>query len=646
MTKGTKLWWYFLALLLFLVVWLSASGALVLRGFSPDVLRYLAQGAGLLAPLDKSWEPLPLHRLPGDLLCWTSGLTILSNLLGAAAIYAAGAWTWKNPISPTLAVGVAYFAEKTMWLKTTTPGESLTHLLLALAFSSLICGAVPLLSLFILALALLDPAQAVMLLPALAYLSYRRQTAYGLVVPALALLGVGCLLIPIGGNYRLEPSLTSWSALTLLVLFATALPGPIRQARAGLYLTLLLGSGLTGTNELASILLLGDLAFTGLKALESESPAEVSSGLVRIPGAFAVTLLSTIVLVWAVLPGEQYLNRQVLIPAQKSKVPFGELWRFFSLDRHARLAAQDSWRTKAPFPEMTAADYETALELSQKTLPQGICPVTPGQLEENIRIGLLYALVSQRSLRGWDHHRHLAGPLLLCKIREKNLLSDGPLVLFRKPERVEIMVPAKKPETPAELDLRRILVLPYRTQTVSLKSGAGYRWSSSSGELEVAFTDGPAEVIFSAEPGPIRILSIHPSQAVRQLEVAPFQATLSEVPRETLPSRSLVPLRLRLKNTGDVAIGSEMLSGWNLRADTEESFGTFTQHPTKEYLLFPGESTTLDFDLATPENEGLFRLAASAQTPDGETLELQIDQEFPIRTWRRTPPVGTWVEEP
>ncbi len=645
MSKAARIWWALLAVLLALAIWLSASGGIVLRGFSAEVLTYLAQGRGLLHIADEEWKALPLHYLSGDLLAWTSALTVLTNLLGAVAIYAAGLSTWKNPISPTLAVGVAYFAETTMWVKTATPLESLTHLLLGLAIAALISGAVPLLSLFILTLAMLDPAQAVMLLPVLAYLSYRRQTAYGLVVPALALLGVGCLLIPIGGNYRLEPSLAGYSLLTVAPLLLLALPGSIRQARAGIYLSLLIGSALTGRAELASLFALADLAFTGLKALEEPgSTEEVSS--VRVRGSLAVTLLSTFALVWAVLPGEQFLNRQILIPAQKAKVPFGELWGFFSLDRHARLAAQDGWRAKAPFPEMTAADFEKALELSQQTLPQGIAPLTPGQLEESLQVGLLYALVSNQPLRGWDRHRHLAGPLLLSKLRKKNLLSQGPLVLFRESGTVREMEPARKPSTLAELDLRRIIILPYRPQEVSSKPGAGYRWVSSAGEFEVSFTDTPAEVFFSAEPGEVRIISLHPSHATRHIEVAPFQASLSELPKETLPSRSLVPLRLRLKNTGEVAIGSEMLSSWNLRTVEDESFGAFSQHPTKEYLLYPGESTTVDFDLATPEAEGLYHLAADVRTPDGSTLEVTVDQSSPIRTWRRTPPVGTWVEEP
>lgn len=643
---AAKAWWVFLTILLGLAIWLSASGTLLLRGLPLPLLESLAQARGLVGTSTPNWGGVLLTKLPGDLLAWTVALTVVANLLGALALYLAGRWTWKNPVSPALAVGVAYFAEKTLWLATTSPAESLTHLATSLALASLLAGAVPLLGLFILVLGLLSPAQAVMLLPALAYLSYRRQPAYGLILPSVVLLGVGGLLIPLSGDYRLQPGLSGWSWLTLAPLFLAFWPDSVRQARGGIYLTLLLGSLLTGRAELASVVALGDLAFLGLAWLEqptSESPLPGTA--LRV--SWLLGFLATSLFIAAVLPGERYLNRRVLIPAQKARVPFPELWRFFSLDRHARRAAQDSWRANVPFPEMTSRDFELALELPESSISQGICPLTLDSPLESRRVALLYALVSGQSLGGWDSPRHLAGPLLLCKLRGKNLLSDGPLVIVRRADSVQVGAPAAKLDnTPAELDLRRVMVLPYRPQTVSVKPGGGYRWISAGGDLEVVFHDAPAEVLLSAEPGEIRIVSSHPSHAVRHLEVPNFSATLSGLPEESLPSRSLVPLQLRLKNTGELAFSSEMLSRWRMETAGVESFGPFTQQPRKDYLLFPGESTVLELDIATPEAEGLLWLKAFAMTPDGEKFQLELEQSVPLRTWCRTPPVGTWVEEP
>ncbi len=643
---AAKVWWLFLTLLLGLAIWLSATGALILRGSPLPLLESLAQARGLVVTSPQSWGVALLARLPGDLLAWTAMVTVVANLLGALALYLAGRWTWKNPVSPVLAVGVAYFAEKTLWLAAVYPEESLTHLVMSLALASLLAGAVPLLGLFVLALALLSPAQAIMFLPTLVYLGYRRQPAYGLILPSVVLLGVGGLLIPLSGDYRLQPSLFGWSWLTFVPLVLAFWPESVRQARAGIYLTLLLGSLLTGQAELASVLALGDLAFVGLAWLE-QPPSESRLPGLALRASWLFGALATLLFIAAVLPGERHLNRRVLIPAQKARVPFSELWRFFSLDRHARRAAQDSWRATVPFPEMTPRDLEVALELPEASRTQGICPLTFDSPVESRRVALLYALVSGRPLRGWDSSRHLAGPLLLSKLRGKNLLSDGPVVILRRADSVQVGAPAPKLEgVPSELDLRRVTLLPYRPQAVSVKPGAGYRWISAGGELEVAFHDTPAEVLLSAEPGEIRIVSSHPSHAVRHLEVPNFSATLSGLPEESLPSRSLVPLRLRLKNTGELAFSSEMLAHWRLESVGVESFGPFTQRPGKDYILFPGESTVLEVELATPETEGLLWLKAFILAPDGEEFQLKVEQSEPLRTWLRTPPVGTWVEEP
>lgn len=645
-SSAAKVWWGFLTFVMALAVWLSASGTVVLQGFPLPMMESLAQARGLVTSSVPIWGEAVLGRLPGDEIVWMAALTVLANLLGAAALYSAGLWTWRNPLSPTLAVGVAFFAQKTLWLKTASPTDSLTHLLLALALAAILAGTVPLFALFIIALALLSPAQAVMFMPVLAYLAFRRQAAYGLVIPAVSLLGVGGLLIPLAGEYRLVPGLTGWSVLTLAPLLLSVLTGPVRQARAGIYLTLLLGSVLTGVAELASVLALGDLAFVILEKLNRAEPPTSVRGF-RLRADRVVIALATLAFVAVVLPGEQHLNRRVLIPAQKADVPFGELWRFFSLDRHARRAAQDPWRANTPFAEMTARDFELALELPAEASDRGFCPLTFDGKAESRRVALLYALISGKPLRGWDSPRHLAGPLLLSKLRGRNLLNDGPVIVSRDAKGSKLAEPAAAlVGTPAELDLRRIMIVPYRSQAVSTKKGGGYRWISPGGEFQVVFADTPVEVLLSAEPCEIRVVSAHPSQAKRQLEVPRFHATLSELPQESLPSRSLVPLRVRLKNDGEVAFGSEMLERWRLDVVGQDPAQSFVQLPSKPFLLFPGESTVVELQLATPEAEGVFWLDAKVLTPDDRQLEVAIEKGSPLRTWRRTPAVGTWVEEP
>lgn len=628
-----------------LAIWLSASGGVILWGVSEPLLERLAQIRGLVPMVGAGWGVTMtiLAHLPGDIMAWSAGLTILANLLGAVVLYGVGYWTWKNPVSPAFAVGVAYFAAPTLWIKATSPAESLAHLLTALALAAVLRGAVPLLGLFLILVALLSASKAVMLLPLLAHLAFRRQAAYGVVIPALALLGAGCLLIPLSGGYRLEPGLSGWSYLSLAPLLLSLTRGPARAARGGIYVSLLLGSLLTGEAELASALAWGDLAFLALSALQSpETPERLSGPRVRL--AWLFTAVASLVFIAVVLPGEQYLNRRILIPAQKARVPFSELWRFFSLDRHARRVAQEPWREAVPFAGMTARDFEVALELPEQTEAQGFCPVTWGQMEESRQVALLYALISDRPLRGWDTPRSLAGPLLLCKWRQQNLIEQGPLLVIRENGDARVAQPAPPlPATPSELDLRRIMVLPYRAQAVSRQPGGGYRWTSAGGEFTTVFHDSQVEVMLGSEPGEIRIVSLHPSHAVRHLEVPEFQATLSQLPEAALPSRSLVRLKLRLENSGELAISSEMLARWLLQVPGGTSF---SQRASKDFLLFPGEATELEFALSTPEAEGQLWLKASAFTPSGQQILIEVEQETPLRTWRRTPPVGTWVEEP
>lgn len=54
----------------------------------------------------------------------------------------------------------------------------------------------------------------------------------------------------------------------------------------------------------------------------------------------------------------------------------------------------------------------------------------------------------------------------------------------------------------------------------------------------------------------------------------------------------------------------------------------------------------LTLRLATPEGEGRLRLELEAVTPEGKVLPVPIKEAVEILTWRRMPPVGTWVEEP
>lgn len=664
-----KLWWGFLAALLVAAVWLTGTGHTLLHGFPLDVLEAVARGRGLLPLLEK--PPLLdgtalLGRLPGDSLAWAGWATTGLNGLSAVLLYLTCRRSWGNPISPVLATGAAFFGARTMWVQSLTPTDSVMHLLLTLALAALMAGAVPLLAGVVLAVAVLAPEQGLALYLALAYLAYRRQNAYGLALPTVALFGVGCLLIPLADGYRMQPGLDGWYLWSLLPLALAIIPSELRSARGGIYLSLLLGSLLTGSPELASLLALGDLAFVALEACrpaskiddvdadkgETESaeadPADpLHPGGVRLPALTLGGLLASVILVVVILPGERFLNSKVLIQSHKVDVPILELFKVFSLDEHARRFAEQPWRSRVPIPGLTAADCELALSLADTGAPSGLCPLTLDGTAERRDIALVYSLLSGQRLVGWDDPRSLAPPLLLSKFQGKNLISDGPTVVMRRNGSADVASRALAPKKPAPLDFRHLMATPYLPQTVSHEPGAGYRWISGGQSYEVSFPDSRAEVMVSDHQGEVRLASLVKEGARRHLEVAPTNWVMAGLPSyRAVPSRSLIPLTLTLSNQGEGPLSSRMLAGWRFELTGGEDWNSFRQENPKPFLLFPGESTNLDFQLSTPEGEGLYQVRAIALTVEGKEVEVPLAGPSQIRTWRRMPAVGTWVEEP
>jgi hypothetical protein len=115
---------------------------------------------------------------------------------------------------------------------------------------------------------------------------------------------------------------------------------------------------------------------------------------------------------------------------------------------------------------------------------------------------------------------------------------------------------------------------------------------------------------------------------------------------QAFPSRSLIPLSFRLKNLGAGPVSSDLIAFWRLHTAEGASFSTFSQKAPQSFILYPQESVELTLELATPESEGQYWLQATVLTPQGQELEVPLNPAATISTWRRLPPVGTWVEEP
>ncbi len=642
-SKGTEFGWGFLAFLTAAASWLCLTGWSWVVGFSAHQVEMFAAQRGILGP--KAVPPgLHLGQLSGDIFWCNGALLVAASLLALLAGLFFFRKLWQNPLSPVLTMGSLFFGSGTLWVQTHTAHDGLVHLLETLALVAFMSGKVALMSGMIPLLCLLKPAAGVALYIPLAFLALRRHSAYGPVVTAAAVVGVGALLVPMVGRYTLEPSLAGWTWWTLLPLFLALWPQEIRGQRWGFYLTLLLGSALTGRPELASAVALGDLALVLLKRTESAPEAsDFPEASWSVSGRTLLQVGALVVFILQVLPGEQYLNRHILIPAQRKKVPFAKLFAPFHLAQHATSLESEPWRKTTPFPQLRTTDIEL---LDQ--LPEGpFCVLTEGRGAEDRTLSLLYAILAQRELTGWDGPDHLSGPFLLCKERGRNFLLNGPSIVMRSEGKAELAQgPTELPAEPPKVDFRLLLEAPYLNQPVSKKPGSGYLWVSEGRRYTVVFPDQPAEVVLGPRPGKVKLLSLVDQDNTRELEIHPTNWLLRYVPsQEVLPSRSLVSLPMVLENKGAGAITSESLAAITLTTD-KPSFSPFQQPLQDRFILFPGESIDLDLVLATPESEGTYALRAMALTPQGLEHPLPINGEPKVKTWRRLPPVGTWVEEP
>src|SRR5690606_12931107 len=107
-----------------------------------------------------------------------------------------------------------------------------------------------------------------------ACLAYKRQETYGPWVCTWSVVGAGSLFLMSLGEFILRPTLNGLGLWALWPLGCLLLSKEIREARWELYLTLLLGAVLSGTEEMASALCLGDLALIVLRRPGEPSPVD------------------------------------------------------------------------------------------------------------------------------------------------------------------------------------------------------------------------------------------------------------------------------------------------------------------------------------------------------------------------------------
>ena len=641
----SKLLWGALTVLMGLALWMSRLGQVYLYAVPDGVLESLASGKGLVS------EKLPwtlttlLAHLPGDALRNVSLFCLAILLCSFIALWLSLHKIWQNFISASLTTGALFFGANTLWLTSDTPTACLGAAFKALGVACLVAGKVPLLLGPVLGAAYCDPAAGVALYLALAYMAYKRHEAYGVPVAVSSVLGGGLLLAMFCADYTLRPSVSGMGVWALLPLLALLGNKELRASRSGLYLTLLLGSAVTGSAEVASAICLGDIALLALKVPASSNPAPRAPGEWRIPLRMVIHAAALVALIMAVLPGEQYLNRQILIPAQEKKVAFQHLMVPFSLHKHAELLESEPWRLQTPYPGIRAQDVNLLREV--KT-PFRV--LTLGQVAEDRQLSLVYALLSGQKLAGWDSTHELSASSLVCKQLGRNVVVGQESMLLRADDssRLEpgIQLPGEVKDLPP-VDFRRLLNVPFRAQIVSEGPGTGFRLAADEGVETLFFADTPAQVAFSTHPHRYLLASLSNDKNRRELEIASPSLALTAVePNNVIPSRSLVPLEFKLTNTGLSPLSTDELESVTLRMQAKQPISPAQQAFTKKFILWPEETIKIQLFLATPEAEGRYQLAASFKTIDGRSRELPVNGDDVVNSWRRLPPVGTWIEEP
>lgn len=633
--------WYALAVLVGLVLWVETCGRTYVEGLPLEVLEGLAGAKSLIsAPQDPFY--LLLSRSPMDAV-FTVGLFCGLTMLGAyALIWFTGRKVWENPVSPTLAGTLLFLGADTFWIQADAPQSTLTVLVLSFAVAALISGKLPLLGLAVILASGLAPAYGVTFSLVLLYLSYVRRESYGKAVSAVtASVGVAGLLVHIF-RFGLEPSLSGFSSWTWVPLLGLALSKELRESRGGLYLALALSAMVGAAPEVVSAICLGDLAVVGLRERPLDSMSGQNGSYSAVPRSRIVVGIAFVLTLAGALKGEKDLNSKILIPAQKQKVGILTLFRPFSLASHADLVGRDRWQGKSPYPALGRKEVEASRSLSG---PFRV--LTLDELAEARDLSLLMALLSGQPLHGWSSEGRLSTSSLTCKRAERNVVV-GETVIFRKAGEVEITDGPGSPPDPTKLapvDLLTLWSLPFRPQVLSGAKNSGYRLVASGSTETLVFTEGPAQVVFSASPDQYKLIDLKDSKNSRKIEIHPFALSLKCPELDApLPSRSLVEIDFVLTNTGQGPVTHRELKSVTLGVLEGESFSPFEQLWPDNVVLFPQESMAVKLWLATPEREDEFRMKASFKSIDGHVFELPLSGRPEFKSWRRLPAVGTWVE--
>lgn len=627
--KPLQLGWSFWLLwpLSALVGWLNLVGGLQLRPsrswllFDLPRLAQLSSGGSGGHPLGPE---AALASSPFCRLAFAGSDPLASSLLlgGGAQLLAVLCWMLllarcnrRAPLAVALGALAWFLGSSRGWLLVESPGPAVGHLLLVVSVTLAWCRG-PGWSLFPLAgLAVLDPLLAAgALLGFLVRLPRWVPVLFLLVALSLGLGGGGVPLLAAAYLWWFHPK--RW--LRNLALLEFFCPGGFGLAALGLAV----GRALTARWRRYSGESFG-LAWRPVLSL-------------RIPRRFLVGLLALVSLWFSMAEGEGEFNDRILIFSQKRKVSLEELLTLRSLPRWA------GWRGAAFGLE--PADLKAAERLRQ--LREPVLYLT-GEREESPEVAaLLSALAGGHPLAGWsvgkDGCALLPAAAAVSAGGTETLLSATPVRwLMRRGE----------PARPIPALAQRPLV--GGAEPLRMERWGQLMWYRSEGPASYTVTrDGkPFGPEFSVQsvaageipfvlprelPGLYRVVwSDGAEQGYRSDRPLPLEATL--IRSDAVPSRSLLPLRLRLLNRSPFALDLDELQGGRVRllsqtGKLERPFPTF---PLAPLAVGPGKAVEMTVYLRTP-------IAPDISQPELQLLDVSggvhtLPLAGPIRTWNRRP---------
>ena len=419
-----------------------------------------------------------------------------------------------------------------------------------------------------------------------------------------------------------------------------------------------MGSGGDFGPGLASGMVLGQAWLTQWESSEpSNFETEVAEGLrtLSLPKRSCLKLALILLLVVAVLPGEQRLNRELLIGSQKVGLKLPQLFQPQSLKEWTLLSGERYG--------LVSSDLILAEELART--PGPVTVLSFGEKTGRWPAAVLSTL-SGKNLEGYAADGTLLpGPTLAKELSRPEILdgelvavrgyagNDSPLetiwqgengsAIFRLPKRAN---PALEiPDLPEMLAPGVLLDLGVEGLSYQVWR-EGEKWGRP-----VHFPAGtPSSFLLPTKPGSYEIefesgKRLGPFRSDLPSTLSRLKAEFQGEPYQVRPSRTPLRVRLRLTNNSEFPLPLAWVeavrfnhTGSPLKEDNPRPFVRL--HQTGQ--LAPEESVELETWWLIPPTEGEFEVSLTLRGRDGLEHTIPFDPPLRLQTWRRVSPTAVW----